>query len=112
ALLVTTREQARRLHPRTVLEWVVDGGRLLFVDCSVPAADPGQPSAALTGGRLLSPGLARGRVQLLQIDDTLTEASTAPIISIAQPVPAADGELLLGQLRERLPSAGAGVIVA
>jgi hypothetical protein len=114
ALLATTREQARRLHPRTVSEWVVDGGRLLFVDCSVPAADPAaqQRLSSLGGGHLLSPGLARGRVQLLQIDDLLTEASTAPIISIAQPVPAAEGELLLGQLRDRLPLAGAGVIVA
>lgn len=114
ALLATTRELARRSHPRTVLEWVVDGGRLLFVDCSVPAADPAaqQRLSALGGGQLLSPGLASGRVQLLQIDDLLTEASTAPIISIAQPVPAADGELLRGQLRDRLALAGAGVIVA
>lgn len=110
ALLATTREQAQRLHPRIVLEWVVDGGRLLFVDCSVPAADPTVPQQ-LAGGQLLSPGQARGRVQLLQIDDLLTEASTAPIISIAQPVPAADGELLLGQLRDRLALTD-GVIVA
>jgi hypothetical protein len=114
ALLATTREQARRLHPRIVVEWVVDGGRLLFVDCSVPAAGPAaqRQLPALGGGQLLSPGQARGRVELLQIDDLLTEASTAPIISIAQPVPAADGELLLTQLRDRLPSIGAGVIVA
>jgi len=114
ALLATTRELARRLHPRSVLEWVVDGDRLLFVDCSVPAADPAVPQQLSSpgGGHLLSPGVARGRVQLLQIDDLLTEASTAPIISIAQPVAAADGELLLGQLRDRLPLAGAGVIVA
>lgn len=114
----TTREHARLLHPRAVLEWVISDGTLYFVDYSAPAGSmnshaagspevPAQPDA-----RMLSPGIARGRVQRLDIDDLLTESSIAPIISIAQPVAAEHEAVLLGQLRERLDLTGEPVIVA
>jgi len=87
ALESTTREQARRLHPRTALEWVVSGNTLYFVDYSAPATDPGAPNAdaALNGSRLLSAGVTSGVVQVLTIDDILTESSIAPIMRIAFP---------------------------
>lgn len=111
----TTREHARRIHPRATLEWVVDGGRLLFVDYSAPAtgsASPGGGAQVVTDGRVLSAGVARGRVQLLKIDDILTESSIAPIISIAQPVSAENEALLVSHLRQRLSLDATGVIVA
>jgi len=102
ALAGTTREHARRLHPRATLEWVVAGGRLYFVDYSAPDSS-GQPApGALSGPTVLSAGRARGRVQRLVIDDTLAESSIAPIISISEPVSAADETALLGQLTDRL----------
>lgn len=111
ALEDTTREYARRIHPRTSLEWVVDGGDLLFVDYSAPTTTSAT-AAGVTGARVLSAGVASGRVQVLDIDDILTESSIAPIISIAQPVSAENEALLLSQLRQRLSLGGAGVIVA
>lgn len=101
ALRATSRQHARRLHPRAVLEWVISDGRLIFVDYSAPSTgEAGAPTAL--GGRVLSAGLASGRVRHLGIDDVLTESSIAPIISIAQPVSATDEELLVRQLRARL----------
>jgi hypothetical protein len=120
ALAATTREHARQLHPRAVLEWVVSAGRLVFVDYSAPvegSVATGDQSGSLAA-QVLSTGLARGWVQHLSIDETLTESSTAPFISIAQPVSAADEAMLLGQLRTRLrlqsaeAKQGPGVIVA
>ena len=61
---------------------------------------------------MLSPGVARGQVQRLDIDDILTESSIAPIISIAQPVSAEQEAVLLAQLHERLELAGDQVVVA
>ncbi len=110
ALRGTTLEHARLLHPRAALEWVVSEGVLHFVDYSAPAGTAASPALADTG--LLSPGRARGRVQRLDIDDILTESSIAPIISIAQPVPAEQEAMLLRQLRERLELTGEPVIVA
>lgn len=110
ALHSTTREHARLLHPRAALEWVVSDGTLYFVDYSAPASQAASPGLADT--RLLSPGRARGRVQQLDIDDILTESSIAPIISIAQPVPAEQEAVLLQQLQERLALTGEPVIVA
>ncbi len=114
ALEGTTREHARCLHPRVALEWVVDDGALVFVDYSAPAdkLDPTSESGGVTGARVLSAGVASGRVQLLSIDETLTESSIAPIISIAQPVSVENETLLLGHLRQRLSLDGTGVIVA
>jgi hypothetical protein len=116
----TTREHVRVLHPRAVLEWVVSNGTLYFVDYSAPAgsnpakedARPYREVAAHPATRMLSPGIARGRVQRLDIDDMLTESSIAPIISIAQPVTAEHEAELLGQLRDRLDLAGEPVVVA
>ena len=110
ALADTTREFARRAHPRATLEWVVTADGLYFVDYSAPAGTA--PAAALGETRVLSPGLAAGRVQHLDIDEVLTESSIAPIISIAQPVTAENHALLLDQLRDRLSLDGADVIVA
>ena len=110
ALADTTREFARRAHPRATLEWVVTADGLYFVDYSAPVGTA--PAAALGETRVLSPGLAAGRVQHLDIDEVLTESSIAPIISIAQPVTAENHALLLDQLRERLSLDGADVIVA
>ncbi|HEV2886948.1 MAG TPA: PEP/pyruvate-binding domain-containing protein [Jatrophihabitans sp.] len=114
ALEGTTREHARCLHPRAALEWVVDDGDLVFVDYSAPAAEPDLSKAAdaVTGARVLSAGVASGRVQLLSIDEILTESSIAPIISIAQPVSAENEALLLSHLRQRLSLDGTGVIIA
>lgn len=114
ALANTTSEHARRLHPRAALEWVVDEGRLFFVDYSAPAAEPLSPggAGALTGARVLSAGVASGRVQHLSIDEILTESSIAPIISIAQPVSAENEALLLSQLHQRLSLDGTSVILA
>jgi hypothetical protein len=111
ALARTTREHARQLHPRATLEWVVSNGSLYFVDYSAPSGDS-SGTATLNGSRVLSAGIARGRVQRLGIDDVLTESSIAPIISIAQPVTAANETMLLGQLHDRLELGGTGVIVA
>lgn len=111
ALARTTHEHARQLHPRATLEWVVSDGSLYFVDYSAPVGDRSGP-ATLNGSRVLSAGIAHGRVQRLGIDEVLTESSIAPIISIAQPVTAANESLLLGQLNDRLELGGAGVIVA
>ncbi|MEO9237629.1 MAG: PEP/pyruvate-binding domain-containing protein, partial [Jatrophihabitantaceae bacterium] len=114
ALADTTREHARRLHPRAILEWVISGSTLFFVDYSAPAGSTqqaGEP-ARLSSSRVLSAGLASGRVQHLGIDEVLTESSIAPIISIAQPVSAGDEAALLGQLHDRLRLDGGKVIVA
>ncbi|HEU5269735.1 MAG TPA: PEP/pyruvate-binding domain-containing protein [Jatrophihabitans sp.] len=138
----TTREHARLLHPRAVLEWVISDGTLYFIDYSAPAdsanADPAGTANASSAGpanadpagtasadpagdrqlparpnvRVLSPGTARGRVQRLDIDELLTESSIAPIISIAQPVAADHEAALLSQLRDRLDLTGEPVIVA
>jgi hypothetical protein len=115
ALERTTREQAQRLHPRATLEWVVHETCLYFIDYSAPTAQ--QPAsrsrpAGVGTARVLSPGLAGGRVQRLSIDALLTETSIAPIISIAQPVSALDEARLLQLLRARLDLGGCGVIVA
>ncbi|MDQ2846372.1 MAG: hypothetical protein M3Y77_08485 [Actinomycetota bacterium] len=114
ALRGTTREHARQLHPRATLEWVVSEGGLFFVDYSAPSTERAGAAApaALDGSRVLSAGLAGGRVQHLGIDEVMTESSIAPIISIAQPVSAEDETLLLKQLQERLSLGEAGVIVA
>jgi rifampicin phosphotransferase len=115
ALAETTREHARLLHPRAALEWVISEGRLYFVDYSAPASAVAAPTlAAHTTGatRVLSPGVARGQVQRLDIDDILTESSIAPIISIAQPVSAEQEAVLLAQLHERLELAGDQVVIA
>jgi rifampicin phosphotransferase len=117
ALTATSRQHARRLHPRAVLEWVISDGRLIFVDYSAPSTGAAGAPTAL-GGRVLSAGLASGRVRHLDIDDALTESSIAPIISIAQPVSATDEALLVRQLRDRLridpdsDGGGDGLIVA
>ncbi|HEY0167332.1 MAG TPA: PEP/pyruvate-binding domain-containing protein [Jatrophihabitans sp.] len=110
----TTYEHARRLHPRTALEWVVNEATLLFVDYSAPAAELTAPDnqSALSGSRVLSAGVASGLVQVLEIDDILTASSIAPIISIAQSISAENEALLLRQLRQRLSLADSGVIVA
>lgn len=99
ALIATTREQAHRLHPRATCEWVVAANTLYFVDYSAPT---GTAVPAFTDGRVLSPGAVRGRVQHLQIDETLTETSIAPIISISEQVSPETSRTLLGQLRDRL----------
>ncbi|HEX8093583.1 PEP/pyruvate-binding domain-containing protein [Jatrophihabitans sp.] len=114
ALEGTTREHARRIHPRATLEWVVEDGSLLFVDYSAPVTGPAAPKGGhgVTGARVLSAGVASGRVQVLSIDDILTESSIAPIISIAQPVSAENEALLLSHLRQRLSLDGTGVIIA
>jgi hypothetical protein len=112
ALHETTREHARLLHPRAVLEWVISDGTLYFVDYSAPAGDATDDRSVPPDARVLSPGVARGRVRRLDIDDLLTESSIAPIISIAQPVAAEHEAVLLGQLRERLDLTGEPVIVA
>jgi rifampicin phosphotransferase len=115
ALAETTREHARLLHPRAALEWVISEGRLYFVDYSAPDSTVAAPTlAAHTTGatRVLSPGVARGQVQRLDIDDILTESSIAPIISIAQPVSAEQEAVLLAQLHERLELAGDQIVVA
>ncbi len=101
ALAATTRQHAEQLHPRAALEWVVADDALYFVDYSAPAGSA--PSThALSDGRILSAGVARGRVQRLDIDELLTESSVAPIISISEQVSPEQQVDLLAQLRARL----------
>lgn len=113
ALAATTSACADQLHPRATLEWVVQDGILFFVDYSAPAGD-GAPEHPLAAGRVLSGGIARGRVQRLGIDQLLTDSSIAPIISISEPASPQQQLELLGQLQTRLDldRTEGGVIVA
>ncbi|HTZ43559.1 MAG TPA: PEP/pyruvate-binding domain-containing protein [Jatrophihabitans sp.] len=112
ALCATTHEHAHRLHPRATLEWVVEAGRLYFVDHSAPRSAEPAPAGGIGHAQVLSGGVARGLVRHLHIDAMLTESSIAPIVSISQPTSAEHESQLLGQLHDRLELTGEPVIVA